>query len=182
METVFLYTLVFFYAISSMAQSRYATETGRVHFKSNAPLELIEATSNKVRGILDTEKSAFAFSVAMRSFQGFNSPLQREHFNENYVESKQFPKAAFIGRIIEEVDFDSIGVYEVRAKGVLEIHGVKQERIIKGTLEVKEGRLFIKSFFTILLEEHQIAIPRIMRQKIADEIEIELEVELSKRQ
>lgn len=177
---LFFYLFLFcFHSKVSLAQSRYTTEKGRIDFTSSAPLELIKANSNEVLGIVDAERNAFAFSVAMRSFQGFNNPLQREHFNENYVESKKFPKAAFVGRIIEDLDLSVAGVYEVRAKGKLEIHGVTQERIIKGTLEVKEQRLFIKSSFTVLLEEHQIAIPKIMRQKIADEIRIKLEVELS---
>ena len=52
----------------------------------------------------------------MRSFQGFNSPLQKEHFNENYVESDKFPDASFKGKVIEDVDLSKDGTYEVRAK------------------------------------------------------------------
>jgi hypothetical protein len=54
----------------------------------------------------------------MRSFQGFNSPLQKEHFNENYVESDKFPEASFKGKIIEDQDLTVDGTYELRAKGI----------------------------------------------------------------
>ncbi|HMQ63788.1 MAG TPA: hypothetical protein PKE06_24100, partial [Flavilitoribacter sp.] len=65
-------------------QPRLMTETGKISFKSDAPLELIEAASNELKGVIDPGRNGFAFSVNIQSFQGFNSPLQREHFNENY--------------------------------------------------------------------------------------------------
>ena len=60
----------------------------------------------------------------------------------------------------------------------MNIHGVDQERIIKSQVEVKNGKLTIKSDFTVLLEEHQITIPRIVYQKIAEEITVTIEAEM----
>jgi hypothetical protein len=158
------------------AQARYIAENGRMHFKSDAPLELIEATSTKLKGILDTGNGSFAFSVDIPTFQGFNSPLQREHFNENYLESRRYPRATFVGKIIEEVDFFAPGTYEVRSKGILEVHGVKQERIIKGVVSVAKDGISIRSDFTVLLEDHKISIPRIVHQKIAEEILVDMSI------
>lgn len=157
----------------------FQIENGKAHFISEAPLEIIEATSEELRGLIDTEKRTFAFAVKMRSFQGFNSPLQQEHFNENYMESHRYPEATFTGKIIESIDFSQDGNYTIRAKGGLNIHGVEQERIIKSQLKIDRGKLFIKSAFTILLEEHDISIPRIVFQKIAQEIKIEVNAELT---
>ncbi len=53
----------------------------------------------------------------MESFQGFNSTLQREHFNENYIESDKYPEARFSGKVIEDIDFSKDGTYIIRAKG-----------------------------------------------------------------
>lgn len=158
---------------------RYLVDEGRIHFRSDAPLELIEATSDELKGALDTELRTFAFSVDIRSFQGFNSPLQREHFNENYLESKKYPRATFTGRIIEDLDFELGGSYTVRAKGILDIHGVARERIINGTLTVGEDGIIITSTFTVMLAEHRITIPRIVFQKIAEQIEVDMRAELS---
>ena len=47
------------------------------------------------------------------------------------METDKYPNASFSGKIIEKIDFDSMGNYSIRAKGDLNIHGVKQERIIK---------------------------------------------------
>ncbi len=150
----------------------YLTFTGEVKFKSDAPLELISATSKQLRGAIDTGKRTFAFSIEMNTFQGFNSPLQREHFNENYLESPRYPKATFTGKIIEDVDLSQPGTYEVRAKGTLSIHGISRERIIKSQVRVDEDGIHIESYFTVLLEEHDISIPKIVYQKIAEEIEV----------
>lgn len=148
------------------------TREGTIAFKSNAPLEVIEASSTALEGIIDPAKGTFAFSAPIRSFQGFNSPLQREHFNENYLESDKYPRATFSGKIIEEIDFTRDGRFEVRAKGKLNVHGREQERIIRSTVDIKNGTIQVSSSFTVLLEEHDIAIPKIVYQKIAEEIQV----------
>lgn len=152
---------------------------GRISIRSDAPLEIIQAQSQQLRGIIDTATQQFAWSVRIRSFEGFNSPLQREHFNEDYMESEKYPEATFSGRIIEAIEWQKNGVYEVRAKGRLNIHGVEQERIIRGTLEIQERRVRIRAQFSVLLADHNIAIPRAVFQKIAEEIQVIVEAELT---
>ncbi len=174
-----------FFLLSGWAaagQVKLMTDNGKIAFKSNAPLEIIEAASAELKGVIDTERNAFAFSVNIRSFQGFNSPLQREHFNENYMESKKFPRATFAGKFIENIDFTVDGVYPVRAKGKLNAHGIEQERIIKGTLKVEKGVVKVSASFTVLLQEHGIAIPKIVYQKIAEEIAVEIEATLIRQE
>lgn len=156
----------------------YRCDNGSVVFTSDAPLELISARSRKLRGVFDTEQNTFAWTVNVASFEGFNSPLQREHFNENYLETTQFPKAIFTGKIIEDIDFQKYGTYLVRAKGKLSIHGVEQERIIKGSVEVRDGKIRIQATFTVPLTDHDITIPKVVYQKIAEEIVVTVEVVL----
>lgn len=166
----------------SQAQILYSALNGTIDFKSDAPLEMIEAASHELQGVIDLEKRTFAFAVRMKSFQGFNSPLQKVHFNENYLESPKYPRTTFLGKIIEQVNLQESGMYSIRAKGKLNIHGVEQERIIKSTIEVKDGKLIVKSFFTVLLKEHNIAIPKIVNQKIAEEIKITVVAEFTKKE
>lgn len=156
----------------------FNTSKGTISFRSDAPLELITASSNEIRGKLDTAKRVFAFTVKLRSFNGFNSPLQKEHFNENYMESKQYPDAFFSGKIIEDIDFSKNGTYTVRAKGNLTIHGVPQERIIKSTITVSNGTLQIKSNFTVQLSDHNIPIPKVVHEKLASEISVEVTADM----
>ncbi|HMW26439.1 MAG TPA: YceI family protein [Ferruginibacter sp.] len=171
--------LVSLFTFSCVHAQVYGTNNGSISFSSDAPLELIRASSNEMKGRVDMSKKIFAFSIRISSFNGFNSPLQKEHFNENYMESVQFPNASFSGRIIEDIDLTKDGSYTVRAKGNLTIHGVTQERIIKSDLVVKDGKVSLHSNFTVLLSEHNILIPKVVHEKLASEIKVEVKAELS---
>lgn len=151
---------------------------GNISFSSDAPLELITAGSHDLKGIIDTEKKQFAFSVKVNSFKGFNSGFQKDHFNENYLESDKYPDATFAGKIIEDVDFTKNTTLTVRAKGILTVHGVPKERIIKSDLTIKNGVISIRSNFTVSLADHNIPIPKVVHEKLASEIKVEVNSEL----
>ncbi|MCC7246976.1 MAG: YceI family protein [Saprospiraceae bacterium] len=153
-------------------------DDGLVKLRSDAALEIIDAQSHHLKGAIDATNNTFAWSVEITSLKGFNSPLQKEHFNENYMESPKYPRASFSGKIIEKIDFEQNGTYTVRAKGQLSIHGITQERIIKSTLEIKNGELIVKSDFSVPLSDHNISIPKIVHQKIAEEINVNIEARL----
>jgi polyisoprenoid-binding protein YceI len=157
----------------TLAQQKFTVEKGEINFASNAQLELIKASSDKLQGLMDPVTNQFAFTVDIKTFRGFNSELQREHFNEKYLESEKYPKARFSGKIIEPLDFTVDGTYEVRAKGDLDIHGQKQTRIIKSKITIKNGQLSIESKFEVPLADHNISIPSIVSQKIATEIMVD---------
>lgn len=180
LKTVLIVCLALIFLMpAGFAQSQlYGTNTGTITFRSDAPLELIKASSNEMRGKFDITKKLFAFIVNINSFTGFNSPLQREHFNENYMESIQYPGASFNGKIIEDIDFTKDGTYTIRAKGNLSIHGVVQERIIKSDLVVKNGKISIQSNFTVLLSDHNIPIPKVVHEKLASEIKVEVKADM----
>lgn len=161
------------------AQKKYTTRNAKIDFTSEAQLELIKAASNNVKGLIDPATNQFAFTIDVNSFQGFNSMLQREHFNEKYMESEKYPKATFSGKIIEQVDFMSDGSYDVRAKGDLDIHGVKQTRIIKSKITIKNGSLKINATFDVPLADHNITIPTVVSQKIATLIKVQFDASMS---
>ncbi len=110
----------------------------------------------------------------MESFQGFNSALQKEHFNENYIESDKYLDASFSGKIIEDTDFTKDGNYTIRAKGNFIVHGISQERIIKSDMIIKEGKINVHSAFTVMLTDHNIPIPKVVKDKLADEIKVDV--------
>lgn len=173
-----LLVLITTFSVSLIHPGIYISSTGTISFRSDAPLELIGASSKELKGAIDTDKKTFAFKIRIRSFQGFNSPLQREHFNENYLESEKYQEAAFTGKIIEDINFNVPGKYSIRAKGILSIHGIDQERIIKSELEIRENSILIKSSFIVLLNDHKILIPKVVSEKLANEIKVDLSAEL----
>ncbi len=166
--------------LPAISQTLYTGSKGIIKFRSEARLELIDAQSDRLKAALDLQKKTFAFSVPISSFMGFNAELQREHFNEKYMESSRFPTASFIGKIIEDIQLDKNQVLQVRAKGVLSVHGVEQERIIKATISVKDGRLVIVSKFSVLLKDHAIRVPKVVHEKIATEIFVDVNAQLQK--
>ena len=96
------------------------------------------------------------------------------------MESTRFPTAFFKGKIIEDVDFKKNSIWNVRAKGVLSIHGVDQERIIKATIIIRNGVLIVTSKFNVLLKDHHIKVPKVVHEKIATEIFVDVNTELKK--
>ena len=167
---------VFFLSIilNFEAAQYWKCSNGKITFNSNAPLEIINAKSLDLKGIIDPTNGNFAFSVQNKTFRGFNSVLQEEHFHESYMESHRYETSSFSGKIIEKVDFSKNGTLTIRAKGKLNIHGIERERIIQSTVEINGKQLNVKSTFMIPLAEHNITIPKIVYQKIAEEIQVNL--------
>ncbi|MCB9169561.1 MAG: YceI family protein [Flavobacteriales bacterium] len=151
-------------------------ERSRIAFVSDAPMERIEAAQTNATAVLDLQERSFAVQVPMRDFQGFNSPLQREHFNENYIESDDFPTARFVGRIIESVDLTRPGTNAIRTKGKFSLHGVTRERIIDCTIVVAPDGIRVTSTFEVPLADHDIRIPRIVEQKIAPVVQVTIDL------
>lgn len=150
----------------------YEVEKGTILFHSDAPQELIRASSGKLIGVVDVTRRTFLFKISIVSFAGFNSPLQKEHFNENYMESDSYPLATYAGKIIEDIDFSKDGEYDIRSKGKMSIHGVEQQRTIKCHIISKKGNITVQSEFTVLLADHNIKIPRIVSDKLSPEISV----------
>lgn len=155
---------------------RWRLQRSLVSFVSDAPLERIAAENTKAAGILELDARTFAVQVPIIEFQGFNAPLQKEHFNENYLVSSTWPSASFVGRIVESIDLMVPGRYAVRAKGKLSIHGVTTERIIPCELVTTSEGVRVTSTFDLAVEEHGIRIPRVVQQKIAAVVRVTIDL------
>ncbi len=176
MKTLFLAVLLFFTQIC--LSQIYMCKDGLTKFTSEAPLELIKAQSNKTNGAIDASNKNVAFSLVVETFEGFNSGLQREHFKENYLETNKYKTAIFKGKIIEDIDFTKNGTYAVRVKGTFNIHGTEKEKIIKGKITVKDKEISIEANFEVPLEDHNIKVPKVVNQKIASIIMVEVKATL----
>ncbi len=159
----------------------YSGEQGKVHFISVAPMETIEASNKQLKGVLVPNTRNFAFVVPVVGFEGFNSPLQKEHFNENYLQTKLYPKASYEGKIIEDIDFSKPGKHAVRAKGKFNIHGVSQEVIVKGNLTVTDKNIRIQAVFNLVLNDFNIPIPKVVNLKIAESVEVDVDITMQKQ-
>jgi hypothetical protein len=180
-QLILLLSLVFLFSANDQESTLFVVQKGSIHFLSEAPLELIEAKSSNLKGILSSDDKTFAFSVKVKSFEGFNSALQKEHFLENYMENEKYASATFTGTIIEDVDLFTEGLIVARAKGKFKIHGEENIQLIDVLLNVRENKIEIESKFEILLEDYSIDIPRIVNKKIAETIHITVNATLEKK-
>ncbi len=165
----------------ALGQTLFESKGSVVSFTSEAPLENISASTTAMRGLLNTTSNTFAFAIEVNTFKGFNGDLQREHFNENYLETDLYPKASFEGKLIDKFNFDAAS-QKVRAKGGLTIHGIKRERIIDIAIEKKGAGYIISTNFLVPLKDHGIRIPKIVNQKISDSIAVTVKSEMVEKQ
>ena len=165
-------------AFAVNAQTRYFTKNGKVSFSATSAMEKIEATNEKATSMLDVSTGAIEFAILLKAFN-FEKALMQEHFNENYVESDKFPKSTFKGNVIniKSVDLKKDGIYPVKVKGILTLHGESKDVTADGTLTVKDGKITEgNSKFKILLEDYKIEIPSLVKDKISKDVQISLEL------
>ena len=169
-------TLVFVLILLSnwaMAQ-KYKSSKGTIKFYSEELLENITAINENVNSIFDSESGQIVYSVPIEFFE-FEKSLMQEHFNEKYLESDKYPKATFTGEITGYKT--SQRNPEVWAEGELEIHGVKQNIHVPGSIDFIDGKVLIHSVFLVKLIDYKIKVPQLMFQKIAEEIEVTVNIE-----
>ncbi|MFC4723045.1 YceI family protein [Geojedonia litorea] len=174
-----LYVLILM-SLSVTAQSKYITKTGVVQFEASVPsFEEVAAKNNSVTAIINVETGEFAALALVKAFR-FKNALMEEHFNENYAESDLYPKATFKGSI------DGFSVHSDKSKyqitGELNFHGVsKTINNVNITSVKKNDTIILKGTFTVLASDFNIKIPKIVSNKIAEEIEVNFSFELLKR-
>ena len=102
----------------------------------------------------------------------------QEHFNENYMESEKFPKSTFKGKIsnASEVNFAVDGKYNTIIDGELTIHNVTKAVKATGSIEVKGGKILALAKFPIKLEDYKIEIPKVVFQKIAETVQVTVDI------
>ncbi len=171
-KALFILPALIIIHISVLAQRAY-TKNGAISFFSKAPIENISAENNQVMSVLSISTGDLQFSVLINAFH-FKKSLMEEHFNENYMESNKYPKAIFKGKIADmsKVNFTTDGTYPVQVSGDLTIHGITNKVTIPGTLSVKAGIVTGTSKFQVRLADYKISIPKIMKDNIAEVVDV----------
>ena len=165
--------IVLFVCTSTFAVAqKLSVEKSKIVFFSHAAIEDITAENKKASGIFNSENGEIVFFVPISEFK-FKKALMQEHFNEKYMESDKFPKATFQGKI-EGYDKNS-GTQSAKAIGKLTIHGVTNDVEIPGTITKQGSKLQMNSKFIVKLADYNIAIPQLLWQNIAEQVEVTAE-------
>jgi polyisoprenoid-binding protein YceI len=172
-----------FISLSALSQSKYLTKTGSLNFEASVPsFEEVAAKNNVVTAILNTENGEFAALALVKAFR-FKNALMEEHFNENYAESDKYPKATFRGKIN---DFNHDNLSEAESSktinGALTFHGITKDlKDISLTIKRVEGKILLSGSFKVLVSDFEIKIPKIVANKLSNEVKVDFSFELIKK-
>lgn len=174
--------LLVFLVFTQLAFSqKYFTRTGVTSFEASLEaFEPVEA-KNKSTSVILTKDGQIASQLFINAFD-FKVALMQEHFNESYMESEDFPKAVFIGKI-DDFNINTINeknTYTVSGK--LTIKEITQNISFPAKIVLQENKiLYFEGNFKVSLAAYKIKIPSIVRKKIAKEVSIDLDYELTEK-
>ena len=177
MKKWFVLSVALLITISFASAQKFMTKNGTIHFLSDGQIEKIEAYNHQVNSALDASTGNFVFKVLVKSFE-FEKALMQEHFNENYMQSDQFPNSTFNGKVlnVKDINFGKDGTYNAIVEGDLTMHGVTNKVKTNGVFEVKGGKVVGKSTFNVLIKDYNITIPKAVVKNIAENVQIEVNV------
>ena len=172
MKQIFFAVVGFVFVFDATAQ-KFTADKSYIKFYSHATIEDIAAENTKASSIFNEANGDVVFSIPIKEFE-FEKSLMKEHFNEKYMETEQFPKATFQGKISGYQPSVS-GEQKATAAGKMTIHGVTQDVQIPGTMINSNGVLTMKAKFMIKLVDYKVKIPQLLWKNIAEEVEVTVE-------
>lgn len=167
----------------AFGQSKYMTKSGSMSFEASQPsFEPIEATHSAVSALLNADTGELAVLALVRGFR-FPLALMEEHFNENYIESHQYPKTSFKGSIL---NFDSNALSNqprtVQLTGELSMHGVTKLISVSATITQSDEQITLTSSFSVKTSDFGIKIPSLVRKQIDENVQVEVSLPLQRKQ
>jgi len=157
---------------------KYFTRTGMTQFKaSEEAFEPVEAINKSTTAILNVNTGEVAVQVFIAAFE-FDNALMQEHFNENYMDSHEYPKGIFKGELKDFSKEKLTSNNSFDLNGTLTIKGIEKEIQTKVYVKEENNLLLVTANFSVKPENFGINIPSIVQDKIAKYIQISIEYEL----
>lgn len=167
----------------SPTETKLVSEKGHISFLSHTSIEDIKADNYKIKSSLDMSSGDVIIAVTMQSYKFENATMQK-HFNSSkFLDTKQFPKSKFKGKItnLAEVDFSKDGTYNAVIKGNLELHGETKAVTEKATIKVAGSNITLDSKMDLTLADYKIAFEKGKPStNIAKSIEVTTKIEFVK--
>lgn len=135
------------------------TTSATVSFDATTEKDNLPKAENKT-GIasIDTKTGDVAFEAAVKNFS-FSNPRIQEHFNgANWMNSDQFPKFSFTGKIdkVSKIKFNKNGRYTVKVNGTLKIKDISKPLTVHAVFVVTDGKIKATTDFSIALADYNI--------------------------
>jgi len=182
MKKVTILVLTLLIACINCTAQSYFTKNGRISFFSSAPLEDIKADNNQVISIINASTGDVQFSLLNNAFH-FKKSVMEVHFNDSYMESAKYPKSSFKGKIddLSKVNFTVDGSYPIVVSGDLTIHGITNKVSANGTITISAGVITGTSKFKVKLADYKISIPKVVKDNIAEVVEVDVSCVYTKK-
>ena len=168
-----VFVLLFAMVVSSplLAQKNYSTKNAEVHFIAVDDNDIDAVNKNAVCRL--QSNGDMSFIMLIKDFT-FEMEGMQKHFNEEYLESDQFPRAFFNGKItnFSTVNFAKDGKYPITVTGTMQVHGVNKAMQTSGMLEIKNGSPTATAKFTVTLKDFKIG--GILIKMVADKMNIDI--------
>jgi len=158
-----------------IAQEKKMSKSAVIVFEASVPsFEEVKATNNNVTLVLNPATGEIASLALMKGFR-FKIALMEEHFNENYIESDKYPKALFKGKI-EGFDINSLTSKskDFIINGKLELHGKTVAVKAPAKISQTNSGINLQSNFSVNASDFDISIPAVVKNKVANKINIQL--------
>ena len=142
--------------------TKLVNKTGHMHFYSHTEVEDITADNYKVVSTLNPSTGDIVVSVPMQAFE-FKKALMQKHYNSpKFLDTKQFPKAKFVGKItnLSAVKLSTNGTYTASVTGDLTLHGVTKNITESASITVTDKTVDVKLVMDILLKDYNIAFKK----------------------
>jgi hypothetical protein len=175
MRIVFVLLFTIFLSSSLVAQKNYSTKNAEVHFIAVDDSDIDAVNKNAVCRL--QSNGDMSFIMLIKDFT-FEMEGMQKHFNEEYLESDQFPRAFFNGKItnFSTVNFAKDGKYPITVTGTMQVHGVNKAMQTSGLIEIKNGMPTATAKFTVTLKDFKIG--GILIKMVADKINIDISAAL----
>ena len=171
MKQIYVLAILVSMQSAAWAQKNYSTSKAEVHFTAVDDNDIDAVNKNAVSRL--QSKGELSCIMLIKDFK-FEMEGMQKHFNEEYLESDQFPRAFFNGNItnFSSVNFAKDGKYPITVTGTMQVHGINKAIQTVGAIEIKGGIPKANANFTVTLKDFKIG--GILIKLVADKINIDI--------
>jgi polyisoprenoid-binding protein YceI len=167
-----------------------------VAFTSDAPVEVINGTTNQVTGDISLDDSfkfdakhpfKVNFEVDLASIDT-GIALRNEHMRDNFLETGKYPKAIYKAtsiQVLKKPDLKKPQSIQLISTGDFTVHGVTTKKTIPLTVDYKPAagktpaQVRIKGKFPVPLAQHHIKRPEAILVKLAETVFVNVDLQAS---
>jgi len=168
---------IFIFTAFKPIASKLASRETHIRFFSHTAIEDITANNYKVVSTLDTSTGDIMFSISMQSFE-FENEMTQEYFNsDNFLDTKKYPNAKFIGKMtnFKNVDFTKDGTYDIMVSGELTMKERTKPLNEKAVIKIEGGKVIFESRTNLILADYGVIFTEGKQStNIAKELEVSI--------